>query len=114
MQKNKSYKYYKLGIKYYKNIHPDQFYKNNPDKTFEPRTYNEQLKALNKIFVSFKSAEYYFSKVLVEYPKSEWANDAKEKIILLRKLYKSYENLDISQNNQIIDCNKFVEEMGLK
>ena len=112
--KNNSYEYYKLGIKYYKNIHPNQFYKNNKDKTFEPKTYEEQLNILNKIFVSFRSAEYYFSKVIIEYPESEWANDSKEKIILLKKLYKSYENMNIYENNKIIDSNKFVEEMGLK
>ena len=111
--KNKSYDYYKLGIKYYKNIHPNKFYNKNKDKTFEPKTYEEQLMVLNKIYASFKSAEYYFSKVLSEYPKSEWADDSKEKIILLKKLYKSYENMNIYDNNQIIDSNKFVEEMGL-
>jgi hypothetical protein len=111
---NNDYEYYKLGIKYYKNIHPNQFYKNNSDRTFEPKTYDEQLNILNKIFISFKSAEYYFSKVLAEYPNSEWANDSKEKINLLKKLYKSYENINIYENNQIINSNKFVEEMGLK
>jgi hypothetical protein len=41
-------------------------------------------------------------------------DDAKEKLKLLKKLYKSYENINIEENNQIIDSNKFVEEMGLK
>jgi hypothetical protein len=111
---NQSYAYYKLGIKYYKNIHPDQFYKRNIDKTFIPKTYEEQLKLLNKIYVSFNSAEYYFTKVIMEYPKSEWANDAKDKIKLLKKLYKSYENTDIEKYNQIIDSNRYINEMGLK
>jgi len=111
---NQSYEYYKLGIKYYKNIHPNQFYKRNVDKTYEPKAYEEQLKILNKIFISFNIAEYYFTKVIVEYPKSEWTDDAKEKLKLLKKLYKSYENINIEENNQIIDSNKFVKEMGLK
>ncbi|MDR0473408.1 MAG: hypothetical protein LBH43_07040 [Treponema sp.] len=111
---NQSYAYYKLGIKYYKNIHPDQFYKRNTDKTYVPKTYKEQLKLLNKIYVSFNSAEYYFTKVINEYPKSEWANDAKDKIILLKKLYKSYENMHIEKYNQIIDSNRYINEMGLK
>ena len=110
---NQSYLYYKLGIKYYQNIHPNYFYKRNTDKTFVPKTYKEQIKILNKIYVSFNSAEYYFTKVIMEYPKSEWANDAKEKINLLKKLYKSYENMDIEKYNQIIDSNKFLNEMGL-
>jgi len=109
-----SYEYYKLGIKFYKNIHPDKFYKRNVDGTFEPKTYEEQLKLLNKIFISFNTAEYYFTKIITEYPESEWAGDAKEKINLLKKLYKSYENINIKENNKIIDNNKFVEEMGLK
>jgi hypothetical protein len=111
---NQSYEYYKLGIKYYRNIHPNQFYKRNTDKTYEPKAYGEQLKILNKIFISFNIAEYYFTKVVIEYPKSEWTDDAKEKLKLLKKLYKSYENISIEENNQIIDSNKFVKEMGLK
>jgi len=111
---DQSYEYYKLGIKYYKNIHPNQFYKRNIDRTYEPKAYEEQLKILNKIFISFNIAEYYFTKVITEYPKSEWTDDAKEKLKLLKKLYKSYENINIKENNQIIDSNKFVKEMGLK
>jgi len=111
---NLSYEYYKLGIKYYKNIHPNQFYKRNTDKTYEPKTYGEQLRILNKIFISFNIAEYYFTKVTIEYPQSEWTDDAKEKLKLLKKLYKSYENFNIEENTQIIDSNKFVKEMGLK
>jgi hypothetical protein len=68
---NQGYIYYKLGIKYYKNIHPNKFYNRNEDGTFEPKTYNEQLKILNGIFISFNAAEYYFKKVITEYPKSE-------------------------------------------
>ena len=109
-----SYVYYKLGIKFYKNIHPNQFYKRNVDGTFEPKKYEEQLKLLNKIFISFNTAEYYFTKLITEYPESEWTDDAKEKIKLLKKLYKSYENINIEENNKIIDNNKFVNEMGLK
>jgi hypothetical protein len=111
---NQSYAYYKSGIKYYKNIHPDQFYKRNEDKTYVPKTYEEQLKILNKIFISFNAAEYYFNKVIMDYQKSEWVNDSKEKIKLLKKLFKSYENIKVDENNQIIDSNKFVMEMSLK
>jgi hypothetical protein len=111
---NQSYVYYKLGIKNYKNIHPNQFYKRNNDKTYEPKAYEEQIKVLNKIYVSFNSAEYYFTKVITEYPESEWANDAKDKIKLLKKLYKSYEKMDVEKYNQIIDSNKFINEMGLR
>jgi hypothetical protein len=110
---DQSYVYYRLGIKYYQNIHPNQFYKTNADKTFAPKTYEEQLKILNEIYASFISAEYYFTKVILEYPKSEWANDAKDKIKLLKRLYKSYENTDIERYNQIMDGNKYLNEMGL-
>jgi len=113
-EKDQSYKYYKLGIKHYRNIHPNQFYKRNTDATYEPKAYEEQHELLNKIFTSFKTAEYYFTKLIIEYPESEWTTDAKEKIKLLRKLFKSYENMNIEENNQIIDNNKFVKEMGLK
>ena len=111
---DQSYEYYKLGIKYYRNIHPNQLYKRNADRTYEPKPYGEQLKIVNRIFISFTVAEYYFTKVITEYPESKWIDDAKEKLKLLKKLYKSYENINIEKNNQIIDSNKFVEEMGLK
>jgi outer membrane protein assembly factor BamD (BamD/ComL family) len=111
---DQSYVYYKLGIKYYKNIHPGQFYKRNTDKTYETKTYEEQLEIINKIYISFNLSEYYFNTVVDEYPKSQWAEDAKEKIALLKKLYKSYENIDVEENNQIINTEKFVNEMGLK
>jgi len=111
---NQSYEYYKLGIKHYRNIHPNQFYKRNEDGTYETKSYEEQLRLLNNIFISFKTAEYYFTKLITDYPKSEWTDDAKEKVKLLKKLYKSYENLNVEENNQIIDNNRFVREMGLK
>jgi outer membrane protein assembly factor BamD (BamD/ComL family) len=72
------------------------------------------LEILNRIYISFNNAEYYFTKVIMEYPKSEWANDAKDKINLLKKLYKSYENIDVEKYKQIIDCNRYVNEMGLR
>ena len=107
------YAYYKLGIKYYKNIHPNNFYKRNPDTTFETKTYDEQLSALNKIYFSFKLSEYYFNKVINEYPKSLYAEDSREKVKLLKKLHKSYENI-ILEENKIVNNNKFMEEMNLK
>ena len=111
---DQSYVYYKLGIVNYKNIHPNQFFKRNIDRTFVPKTYEEQLKILDTIFISFNSAEYYFTKVITEYPKSEWASDAKEKIKLLKKLYKSYEKIDEEKYRQIIDSSRYLNEMGLK
>jgi outer membrane protein assembly factor BamD (BamD/ComL family) len=50
----------------------------------------------------------------MDYPKSEWADDAKDKIKLMKKLYKSYKNMDIEKYNQITDSNRYVNEMGLK
>ena len=110
---DRAYEYYKSGIKFYKNIHPDKFYKRNNDRTYEPKTYKEQLDILNNIFVSFNSANYYFKKIIDEFPKSQWIDDAKDKLTLLKKLYKSYENINVEENNQIIDSSKFVNEMGL-
>jgi hypothetical protein len=107
------YAYYKLGVKYYKNIHPDQIYKSNEDTTFETKTYDELVSALNNIFLSFNLSEYYFRKVIEEYKNSPWANDEKEKKQLLKMLYKSYENFD-SEENRIINSRDFVQEMGLK
>ena len=110
---DQAYECYKSGILYYKNIHHDQFYNRNDDRTYEPKTFDEQFTILNKIFISFNIAEYYFNKVINDYPNSEWANDSKEKLKYLKKLYKSYENMDIENNNKIINNNRYVNEMGL-
>jgi len=113
MNKEQDYIYYKLGIKYYKNIHPNYFYKRNVDTTFETKTNEELAAVLNKIYVSFKLSEYYFTRIINDYPHSLYLEDSKEKIKLLRKLYKSYENI-ILEENKIVDSGKFIKEMGLK
>jgi hypothetical protein len=110
--KEQSYIYYRKGIDYYQNIHIDKLYKRTSDKTYESRSYDEQLEILNNIYLSFKLSEYYFNKVITEYKDSIWAEDAKEKTALLRKLYKRYENINIEE--KIIDTEQFVQEMGLK
>ena len=112
-KKGQDYIYYKLGIKYYKNIHPNKFYKRNSDSTFETKTSNELISILNKIYLSFNLSEFYFNKVINEYSESPYSQDAKEKINLLKKLYKSYENISLEEN-KIINNEKFISEMGLK
>ena len=107
------YNYYKKGIKYYRNIHPDKFYKRNNDSTFKTRTYNEFITALNKIYLSFNLSEYYFKKITEEYPQSPYYEDSKEKINLIKKLYKSYENTAFEEN-KTVNNDKFINEMGLK
>ena len=111
---NQDYEYYRQGIKYYRKIHPDQFLKRKEDNTYVPGTYNQQMEKLNEIFISFNSALYFFGMVLSDYPGSPWADDAKDKLVLLNKLQKIYSSMNIENHNQIIDSNKFVEEMGFK
>jgi len=111
--KEQDYKYYKLGVKYYKNIHPNSFYKRNQDTTFETKPYDELVSVLNNIYLSFNLSEHYFNLVINEYPKSPYAEDAKDKIKLLQKLHKSYENI-ILEENKIIDSTGFMNEMELK
>jgi len=110
---SRDYTYYKQGIKYYRNIHPNKFYKRNSDTTFETKTSDEINSALKKIFLSFNLSEFYFSKIIEEYPESSYFEDAKAKLKLLKKIYKSYENIEIEEN-KIIDNEKFIQEMGLK
>jgi len=107
------YLYYKLGIKYFKNIHPNKFYKRNEDLTFETKTYKEILSVINKIYLSFNISEYYFNKIITEYPNSPYYQDSKDKIKLLKKLYKIYENISIEEN-KIINNSEYMNEMGLK
>jgi len=107
------YLYYKSGIKYYKNIHPNKFYKRNTDSTFETKTYDELVLILNKIYLSFNMSEYYFNKIITEYPESPYFQDSAEKIKLLKKLYKSYENITL-EGNKTVNNEKYMDEMGLK
>jgi len=111
--KEKDYMYYKTGVKYYKNIHPNNFYKRNPDTTFETKSYDELIAVLNNIYLSFNLSEHYFNLVINEFPQSPYAEDANEKIKLLKKLHKSYENIMLEEN-KIVDSTGFMNEMNLK
>jgi hypothetical protein len=111
--KDQDYIYYRLGVKYYRNIHPNQFYKRNWDRTYETKTYNELVSALNTIALSFNLSEYYFRKVIEEYPQSSWLEDAINKIKLLKKLYKSYENI-VLEENKITNYEQYINQMGLR
>jgi len=110
---NQDYLYYKLGIKYYKNIHPNFIYKRKADNSFTLKPYNELLSALNNIILSIYLSEHYFTKVILEYPNSIWRNDAIAKIKLLLKLTKSYENIDPNET-KVIDSSGFIKQMGIK
>jgi len=111
--KEQDYLFYKMGMKYYKNIHPNYFYKRNSDTTFVTKTYDELLSVLNNIYLSFNLSEYYFNKVIEEYPDSPYSEDCKSKIKLLKNLHKSYDNL-IVEENKVVNNNDFMNEMGLK
>ena len=111
--KERDYMFYKLGIKYYKNIHPAKFYKKSRDSTFETKPFDDLKSVLNKIFLSFNLSQFYFRKIIDEYPASSYFEDSKLKIKLLEKLYKSYENI-IFEENKILNYENFMNEMGLK
>ena len=112
-RKSQDYCYYKSGIKFYRNIHPNQFYKRNIDTTFETKTYQELVLILNKIYLSFNLSEHYFKKVIDEYPNSQYLEDSKSKLKLLKKLHKSYKNAAFEEN-KIINNEKFMNDMELK
>ncbi|WP_461247456.1 hypothetical protein [Treponema sp. R6D11] len=110
---NQDYLYYKLGIKYYKNIHPNFIYKRKPDNTYTLKPYKELMEALNNIILSIYLSENYFTKVILEYPDSIWRNDAIAKVKLLLKLTKSYENINPNEQ-KVIDSANFIKQMGIK
>ena len=110
---NQDYIYYKLGIKYYKNIHPNFIYKRKADNTFTLKPYNELMSSLNNIILSIYLSENYFTKVILEHPNSIWRNDAIAKVKLLLKLTKSYENIN-PNDRKVIDSTDFVNIMGIK
>jgi len=110
---NQDYLYYKLGIKYFKNIHPNFIYKRKADNTFTLKPYDELIPALNNIILSIYLSENYFTKVILEYPNSIWRNDAIAKVKLLLKLTKSYENINPNET-KVIDSTSFINQMGIK
>jgi len=110
---NQDYLYYKLGIKYFKNIHPNFIYKRKSDNTFTLKPYDELMPALNNIILSIYLSENYFTKVILEYPNSIWRNDAIAKVKLLLKLTKSYENINPNEQ-KVIDGTNFINQMGIK
>jgi len=110
---NQDYLYYKLGIKYLKNIHPNFIYKRKTDNSFSLKPYNELMSALNNIILSIYLSEHYFTKVILEYPNSIWRNDAIAKVKLLLKLTKSYENINPNEK-KVIDSTDFINQMGIK
>lgn len=113
---DQAYAFYRQGIKYYRTIHPDQFYEKKSAAAYEPVGYEEQLKALEKIFISFNGANYFFRKVVDEYPQSSWAADAGDKINLLKKLWKSYESRTAEADPRSISpaqLDAFMNDAGL-
>ncbi|MDR2595984.1 MAG: hypothetical protein LBC76_01565 [Treponema sp.] len=110
---NQDYLYYKLGIKYYKNIHPNFIYKRKTDNSFSLKPYNELKQALTNIILSIYLSENYFTKVILEYPNSIWRNDSIAKIKLLLKLTKSYENINPNET-KVTDSVSFINQMGIK
>jgi len=110
---NQDYLYYKLGIKYFKNIHPNFIYKRKPDNTFTLKSYDELMPALNNIILSIYLSENYFTKVILEYPNSIWRNDSIAKVKLLLKLTKSYENINPNEQ-KVIDSTSFINQMSIK
>ena len=71
------------------------------------------VSVLNRIYTSFGLSEHYFKKVINEYPQSPYFEDAKTKIQQLKKIYKSYQNINIEEN-KIINNEIFMKEMRLK
>jgi hypothetical protein len=105
--------FYKLGIKYYKKIHPNIFYKKSSSETYETKTYKELISILNDIFISFYLSEYYFNIIINEYPKSSWYDDAIEKAKLLKYLKERYKNINL-EGSKVTNYTQYVNEMGLK
>ncbi len=111
--KNSDYNYYRRGIQYYQNIHPSKFYNRNHDGTYQAKPREDLSRAIKDTLISFALAEFYFNKIIEEYPRSPWLEDSKRKIQLLKKLYQRYSNMN-SHGGYTIDSKQFVKQMGLK
>lgn len=107
------YECYRQGINYYRNIHPDRFYKRMGGKNYQTLTNDEIKTALQKIRGSFELSRHYFAKLLNEFPQSQWAEDAALKIKLLDKLEKSYGDITV-EGEKISSFDTFMNQMGLR
>jgi hypothetical protein len=91
---NRAYEYYKLGMEYYNNVLPDNIYELNISRKYEYKTFEKEFEELNVRFISLNIAEYYFNKVINDYPNTEWTWAAKEKLKCFNKEYENMENIN--------------------
>jgi hypothetical protein len=80
-----AYAYYKQGMKHFMRIHPSQWAVEDDEtgKAKYPESDEDRGEARRKVMSLvklFPKAYYYFSIVASEYPDSEWAFDAREKM----------------------------------
>lgn len=96
------YALYKVGIKYYKKIHPSYFYKTGGVSSlfsgFEKHCYEKQLELFREMLDCFYMSELYFKRLIENYPTSIWKEDAIEKIEYLSKLKARYYKMEFDND----------------
>jgi hypothetical protein len=90
---DQGYAWYRQGIKYWRRIHPDRFYKkayiSSSIGAFPEHvdlSSKEKTEVIKDILNSFKWAKYFFTHVLEECADSPWVFDAKRRLRILERL----------------------------
>lgn len=93
-----AYAFYRNGCKFFSMIHPSSW---NLDRTItvnakteeDERLQAETREKVRSLVSLFPKAYYYFSLVVHEYPASEWAADAREKMSVIERRMGMYKNI---------------------
>jgi hypothetical protein len=78
-----------IGYKYYLKINQkyQKYFNNNMlEKHFKNIKYEILIKYLKKIYLLFNVSEHYYNKIINEYPESSYLEEAKDNIVILKKL----------------------------
>ena len=108
------YAFYRLGLQFYRQIHPQRLFRRLADGRLKPRTYEEQAGILNQIYISFRISEYWFRRLVGEYPDSEWAADGRDKILFLNKMKERYRRFSLFNSEEVKSHREFMEAHGLR
>jgi len=94
---DQAYAYYRQGVNYFSKIHPSGLYRNVTVESlfagFDAVEYEERLRRLKEMLAAFDVARHFFSRVVSEFPRSEWAYDSRAKLDLLAALRRRYERM---------------------
>ena len=110
-----AYAFYKAGMKHYMRVHPSQWNLGDGGMlNTKIAGQDEEQEAIRKRVMDlvklFPKAYYYFSIVVHEYPDSEWAYDAGEKMEKIEERIGMYRNIIASFSTWNVDEKEAIRE----